>query len=102
MLKSRVQVDKDSQKAILIGRGGERLKALGTQARLRLEEFLQRKVRTNDDRYHILPMCPSDPLSDSVVCAAKVFLSLYVKVDNDWRRNKDALAKFGYIDSDFG
>ena len=47
---------------------------MGTQARLRLEEFLQRRV----------------------------FLSLRVKVDEDWRRSPDSLRRFGYIESDFG
>ena len=73
-IEAEIVVDKDSQKAILIGKGGGKLKELGIQARLKLEEFLQRKI----------------------------FLSLRVKVDSDWRRNKDTLARFGYIESDFG
>ena len=32
----------------------------------------------------------------------KVFLSLHVKVDEDWRGKPEALQRYGYIDSDFG
>ena len=32
----------------------------------------------------------------------KVFLSLHVRVDEDWRSRDDALAKYGYVESDFG
>ena len=74
VIEADVIVDKESKKLILIGRGGDKLRALGTMARERLEEFLQRKV----------------------------YLSLRVKVDADWRRNNDALERFGYINSDFG
>ena len=66
--------EQDSQKAILIGRGGAKLKELGTLARGKLEGFLGRKV----------------------------FLSLHVRVDEDWRSRDDALAKYGYVESDFG
>ena len=74
VVEAEIVVDKESKKLILIGRAGEKLKALGTMARLRLEEFLQRKV----------------------------FLSLRVKVDSDWRHNSEALERFGYTNSDFG
>ena len=74
VVEAEIIVDKESKKLILIGRAGEKLKALGTMARLRLEEFLQRKV----------------------------FLSLRVKVDSDWRHSSEALERFGYINSDFG
>ena len=74
VIEADIIVDKESKKLILIGKGGDKLKALGTMARGRLEEFLQRKV----------------------------YLSLRVKVDADWRRNNDALERFGYINSDFG
>lgn len=74
VIEAFVVVDKDSLKALLIGKGGEKLKELGTKARGRLEEFLGRRV----------------------------YLSLRVKVDPDWRRNQEALVRFGYVESDFG
>ena len=65
-----IYVMRDSQKGILIGRGGSALKKLGTEARLEMEEFFQKKV----------------------------YLSLYVKVDQDWRTSRRELRKFGYED----
>ncbi len=61
-------VERDSQKGILIGRGGESLKRVGTEARKDLEKFLGRKV----------------------------FLELLVKVEKDWRKNENKLKRFGY------
>jgi GTP-binding protein Era len=61
-------VERDSQKGILIGRGGEDLKRVGTEARKDMEAFLQKKV----------------------------FLELYVKVDKDWRNEENKLKKYGY------
>ena len=43
-LAATILVERDSQKGILIGKGGEAIKAIGTAARLDLEEFLDRKV----------------------------------------------------------
>lgn len=63
-----IYVMRDSQKGILIGKGGQALKKLGTQARIEMEEFFQKKV----------------------------FLSLFVKVDPDWRESRKELRKFGY------
>jgi GTP-binding protein Era len=54
-----IMVEKDGQKAILIGRGGAMLKAIGTAARKEIEAFL----------------------------GAKVFLSLFVKVRSAWRED---------------
>lgn len=65
-----IYVMRDSQKGILIGKGGSALKKLGTEARLEMEEFFQKKV----------------------------YLSLYVKVDQDWRTSRRELRKFGYED----
>ena len=65
-----IYVRRDSQKGILIGKGGSALKKLGTEARLEMEEFFQKKV----------------------------YLSLYVKVDQDWRTSRRELRKFGYED----
>lgn len=63
-----IYVMRNSQKGILIGKGGSALKQLGTQARLEMEDFFQKKV----------------------------FLSLFVKVDEDWRESRRELRKFGY------
>jgi GTPase len=51
--------ERDGQKAILIGKGGQKLKELGTSARLELEALL----------------------------GTKVFLELFVKVKKDWRES---------------
>jgi GTPase len=74
VIDASIVVSKDTQKAILIGKGGIKLKELGIHAREKLEKFLDRKV----------------------------FLALHVKVDEDWRMKDDALTKYGYIESDFG
>ncbi|MDE5889689.1 MAG: GTPase Era, partial [Bacteroidales bacterium] len=63
-----IYVMRDSQKGILIGKGGKSLKKVGTQARIDMEDFFQKKV----------------------------FLSLFVKVDENWRESKRELRKFGY------
>ncbi len=63
-----IYVMRDSQKGILIGKGGAALKKLGTQARLEMEDFFQKKV----------------------------FLKLFVKVDPDWRESRKELRRFGY------
>lgn len=63
-----IYVMRDTQKGIIIGKGGQALKKVGTQARIDMEDFFQKKV----------------------------FLRLFVKVDPDWRENKKELRKFGY------
>ena len=63
-----IYVMRDSQKGIVIGKGGQSLKKVGTQARIEMEDFFQKKV----------------------------FLRLFVKVDADWRESKKELRKFGY------
>ena len=64
-----INVMRDSQKGILIGKGGSALKRVATQARLEMEDFFQKKV----------------------------FLQVFVKVEPDWREDKKMLKKFGYI-----
>ena len=61
-------VMRDSQKGIIIGKGGSALKKVGTEARLDMEDFFQKKV----------------------------FLQLFVKVVSDWRESRRELRKFGY------
>jgi len=63
-----IYVMRDSQKGILIGKQGAALKKVGTQARIDMEDFFQKKV----------------------------FLSTFVKVDPDWRENRRELRRFGY------
>ena len=65
-----IYVMRDSQKGILIGKGGAALKRVGTQARIEMEDFFQKKV----------------------------FLRTFVKVDPDWRSSRRELRKFGYED----
>ena len=64
-----INVMRDSQKGIVIGRGGSALKRVATQARLEMENFFQKKV----------------------------FLQVFVKVEPDWRADKRKLRQFGYI-----
>lgn len=63
-----IYVMRESQKGIIIGRQGAALKKVGTQARIEMEDFFQKKV----------------------------FLSIYVKTDPDWRESRKELRKFGY------
>lgn len=63
-----IYVMRESQKGIVIGKGGSALKKVGTQARIEMEDFFQKKV----------------------------FLQMYVKVDPDWRESRKELRKFGY------
>ena len=65
-----IYVMRDSQKGIIIGKKGAALKKVGTEARIDMEDFFQKKV----------------------------FLSLYVKVDPDWRESRRELRRFGYED----
>jgi GTPase len=65
-----IYVERDSQKGIIIGKGGAALKQVGTEARIDLERLL----------------------------GAKVFLNLSVKVKKDWRRDASQVRRFGYGD----
>lgn len=65
MLQATILAEKEGQKKILVGSGGSRVKAIGTAARLDLEEFLERRV----------------------------FLDLNVKLAKDWRENRRLLAE---------
>lgn len=65
-----VYVERDSQKGILIGRGGAMLKKVGMQARKDIETFFDKRV----------------------------FLELFVKVEPNWRNREGKLRQFGYIE----
>ncbi|HVO29912.1 MAG TPA: GTPase Era [bacterium] len=71
-IECTIHVERESQKGIVIGKGGEMLKAIGTAARKDLEKLL----------------------------AAKVFLKLWVKVKPDWTRDPRALRALGYTTED--
>mmetsp|Transcript_31568 Transcript_31568/g.46228 ORF Transcript_31568/g.46228 Transcript_31568/m.46228 type:complete len:383 (-) Transcript_31568:77-1225(-) len=60
---------RNSQKGMIIGKGGQKIKEVGTEARKALEEFLDRRV----------------------------YLELRVKVDKDWRKNDASLSRYGYL-----
>lgn len=67
-IRAIIFVERESQKPIIIGRNGEKLKKVGTEARLAMEEFLQQKV----------------------------FLETQVKVKENWRSDESALKGWGY------
>jgi len=69
-ITATITVEKDSQKGILIGKGGKMLKEIGTQARIEMEKFF----------------------------AAKIFLELFVRVRKDWTKDSKWLKEFGYGD----
>ena len=68
-IEAIINVVRESQKGIIIGKKGAALKRVGTQARKEMENFFQKKV----------------------------FLKIFVKVDPSWRENKKELKRFGYI-----
>ncbi len=67
-IRAVIYVERDSQKGILIGRGGQALKRVGRAAREDLEKLFGKKV----------------------------FLELFVKVRKDWRKDESWLRRFGY------
>lgn len=68
-IRAVIIVSRESQKGILIGHKGSKLKIVGTEARKAIEDFIQNKV----------------------------FLELFVKVDKDWKGNEKKLKKYGYV-----
>jgi GTP-binding protein Era len=69
-IHATLHVERDSQKSIVIGPQGSRLKDIGIRARGSVETFLD----------------------------AKIFLGLHVKVNKEWQRDAKALTKLGFID----
>jgi len=65
-----IYVERDSQKGIIIGKGGSSLKKVGTDARKDMESFF----------------------------AKKIFLETHVKVADNWRKEKFKLKQFGYLE----
>jgi len=68
LIRGTIHVERDSQKRIVIGRGGQKLKKIGEVARKEIEAFL----------------------------GEKVFLELWVKVEKNWTRDPRALDTLGY------
>lgn len=64
-----ILVERDSQKGIVVGKGGQKIKDVGVDARRKLQAFF----------------------------GVKIFLDLRVKVDKNWRDNKDKLKQYGYM-----
>jgi GTP-binding protein Era len=67
-IRAEIYVERPSQKAIIIGQGGEALKQLGMAARADLEHFFGKQVH----------------------------LTTFVKVEKDWRKHPEKLKRFGY------
>jgi small GTP-binding protein len=67
-IRAVIYVERPTQKQILIGRKGERIREIGRAARVKIEELV----------------------------GAPVYLDLWVKVLPNWRRNAKALRRFGY------
>ena len=67
---AELYVERQTQKAIVIGAGGARLKAVGTQARRQIEALL----------------------------GTRVYLDLHVKIAKDWQRNPKQLRRLGFYD----
>ncbi len=65
-----IYVERDSQKGIIIGRGGAKLKKVGIQARKDIETFFGKRV----------------------------YLEMFVKVEPDWRNRENKLRQFGYVE----
>lgn len=69
-ISAMIYVERDSQKGIVIGKGGSSLKKVGTEARQDMEAFFGKKV----------------------------FLETRVKVADNWRKEKHKLRQFGYLE----
>ena len=70
-IHATIHVERDSQRGILLGHQGERLKDIGTRARTDIERIL----------------------------AARIFLGLHIKVSKEWQRDPKLLEKLGFNDS---
>jgi GTPase len=67
-IRAEIIVQRESQKAIIIGEGGKMIKQIGSEARKEIEQFIDQKV----------------------------FLELFVKVRPKWRENETFLKEYGY------
>jgi len=71
-IQAVIHVERDSQKRIVVGAGGQRIKAVGMAARKELERMIGRKV----------------------------YLELFVRVEAKWSESQRSLERFGYMDRD--
>ena len=69
-IMATIFVERDSQKGIIIGKAGSKLKKVGTDARKDIEKFFDKRV----------------------------YLELFVKVEPNWRNRENKLKSFGYIE----
>jgi GTP-binding protein Era len=69
-IMAAIYVERDSQKGIIIGKGGAKLKKVGMDARKDIEAFFGKRV----------------------------FLEMFVKVEPNWRNRENKLRAFGYIE----
>ena len=69
-IRAEIYVERNSQKGIIIGKAGSMLKKVGVDARIDLEQFFNKKV----------------------------FLETHVKVADNWRKQKNKLRQFGYLE----
>jgi GTP-binding protein Era len=67
-IEATIHLERDSQKGIVIGKNGSKLKQIGTQAREQIEHMLGNKV----------------------------YLKLFVRVQKNWRKDTRAIRRFGY------
>jgi GTPase len=67
-IRAIIYVERNSQKGIIIGKGGEGLKRIGSESRRDMEKLFDKKI----------------------------FLELYVKVEENWRKRENILKRFGY------
>jgi GTP-binding protein Era len=67
-VNARILVERDSQKGIIVGKGGQMIKKIGKAAREEIEAFMGKKA----------------------------FLDLRVKVEKDWRKDERVLRRLGY------
>jgi GTP-binding protein Era len=72
-INATIIVERPSQKMIIIGKGGQMIKSIGTDARRDIVKFLNQKV----------------------------YLELFVKVEPNWRNNNKYLKEFGYKIDDY-
>lgn len=68
-ISAEIYVERDTQKGIIIGKGGSSLKKVGTEARKDMESFFGKKI----------------------------FLETHVKVADNWRKERNKLRQFGYL-----
>lgn len=68
-MSATILVERNTQKRIVVGKGGNMIRQVGMDAREQLEDFLQEKV----------------------------YLNLNVKVDKDWRKDSSKLKQYGYM-----